>query len=241
MKLEDAMKKAGELNLGITVTEHIDLNYPDPTAFRLDVAGYFQEYAKYRSPTVLLGVEIGLSIEEVADNRAIIENFPFDYVIGSIHIVNGVDTYIEDYYRGKTKQQAYSEYLNAMIDCLQCYPFIDSLGHIDYICRYARFQDRELYYDEFKEAIDEVLMVVAQSGKCLELNTRRIDDPIAKTNLIPIYRRFREVGGRYITIGSDAHHLKDIGKNFTEALHIAELCELKPVWFNNRQMQYVKM
>lgn len=240
MSLRDAIAKARELELGIIVTEHIDLNYPDPEAFRLNTHDYFESYASYRSDTVLLGVEIGLSQNELADNRRIIDSNPFDYVIGSIHLVNDVDTYAEVYYKGKSKQQAYEEYFNAMLECIQVYDFIDSLGHIDYICRYARYADQELYYSDFEEQVNSILTVLADQGKCLELNTRRIGNKKSAACLLPIYKRFKELGGKYVTIGSDAHHPADIGKNFALALDITKSVGLKPVWFRERQMQYMK-
>lgn len=239
MRVQDAASMARELGLGIVVTEHIDLNYPDPEAFRFNVDDYFNAYAQYRSKQVLLGVEIGLSSEDLNDNRLIVQNHPFDYVIGSIHIVNFADTYHESYYQGKTKQQAYGEYLDTMLECVLVYDFIDSMGHIDYICRYARYQDQHLYYEEFKEKLDPVLIALARHEKCLEINTRRIGDKDNAGHLLPIYKRFKEVGGKYVTIGSDAHSTRDIGKNLKEALDIADYAGLKPVWFCERQMQYL--
>ena len=239
MHIEEATAKAAELGLGIIITEHIDLNYPDPTAFRFDPNEYFKQYALYHNEFVKLGVEIGLSPEELADNRQIIESYPFDYVLGSIHIVNKVDTYCEEFYTGKTKQQAYDEYLDTMLECVGLYSFIDSLGHIDYICRYARYANQELYYSDFRDKIDQILRVLASEEKCLELNTRRIVDKKAIDNLVPIYKRFKELGGKYVTIGSDAHYAKDIGKNFQAAIEMVNTVNLKPVWFCERKIQYI--
>ncbi|MCX7780041.1 MAG: histidinol phosphate phosphatase [Negativicutes bacterium] len=239
MNIEDAIQKAQEMGLGITITEHIDLNYPDPAAFRVDIPCYLAAYEQYRSKTVLLGIEVGLGVEIATKNQTLIARHPFDYVLGSIHLVDGIDLYIDAFYRGRDKRQAYDRYLETMLDCLRCHDTIDSLGHIDYICRYAKFHDPELYYSECSDKIDHVLMALADNGKCLELNTRRLNKKSVVENLIPIYRRFYELGGRYITIGSDAHTPKDIGKNFQEAWEIAEICKLRPVWFEQRRMQYV--
>lgn len=240
MLLQDAASKACELGIGIIITEHVDLNYPDPLAFRINTHDYFKTYAPYRHDALLLGVEIGLSLGEVADNKRIVADNPFDYVIGSIHLVNDVDTYAEVYYKGKSKQQAYEEYFDAMHACIHAYDFIDSLGHIDYICRYARYADQELYYSEFSERLEAILAALAGKDKCLELNTRRIGNKQAAECLLTLYKRFKELGGKYVTIGSDAHFAADIGKNFSAALEITDRSGLKPVWFRERQMQYTK-
>lgn len=239
MKIAEVCGKLRETGMGATVTEHIDLNYPDPAAFKLDVQGYFTEYDKYRCDRLLLGVEIGMDVSDTAVYRRMIEEYPFDYVLGSMHVVDGVDLYDEDFYTGGTKQAVYARYFAAIRECLQVYDYIDSMGHLDYIARYARFDDREIYYKDFADDIDQILSTLAIRGKCLELNTRRLGDAHAAAGLLPIYRRFHELGGRWITIGSDAHKAADIGSHFAVAQEIAEACGLRPVYFNRREMQYL--
>lgn len=239
MSLADVCKKIRDINMGVIITEHIDLNYPDPAAFKLDVQRYFAEYQRYRNDRLLLGVEIGMGPEDVAVYRRMIEQYPFDFVLGSMHVVDHMDIYDDILYRDKTKQEVFARYFDATIECLQDYDFIDSLGHIDYIARYARFPDREIYYDHFADRIDQILDILASREKCLEINTRRLGDAQAMANLLPIYKRFYELGGRRVTLGSDAHRAGDIGKNFSAAMQIADYCNLRPVWFNKRQMQYL--
>jgi len=240
MSMEDAVRRAGELGLGIIITEHMDLNYPEPQAFIFNVDEYFDAYQPCRNDNVLLGIEIGMRGETEPDNRRIVEGHSFDYVIGSIHIVDGVDIYQESFYQGRTKQDVYSRYFSAMLDCVTKYDWIDSLGHIDYIARYARFQDVDIYLDEFREPLEKILGLLASRNKAMEINTRRLGDKKALEALIPIYRRFKELGGQFVTIGSDAHNPKDIGKNFEQAMSLAQICNLKPVFFRERRMEYWK-
>ena len=239
MSLAEVQKKLREENIGVIITEHIDLNYPDATAFKLDTEGYFQAYAPYRNNRLLLGVEFGMGPQDVQNYRRLAESYPFDYILGSIHVVGSFDVYDEQFYAGKTKAEAYAAYLATILECLRMYDYVDCLGHIDYITRYARFPDRELYYHAYSEYIDAILAVLAEKGKCLEINTRRLGEAQAAINLLPIYKRFRELGGRWVTIGSDAHYAADIGKNFSVARQMADCCGLRPVYFNNRQMQYI--
>jgi hypothetical protein len=60
----------------------------------------------------------------------------------------------------------------------------------------------------------------------------------AVSNLFSIYKRYSELGGKYITLGSDAHDPDSIGNNFDTALNIAEKCNLKIVHFLDRKMEY---
>ncbi|MEN6566928.1 MAG: histidinol phosphate phosphatase [Veillonellales bacterium] len=239
MRLEEAVAKARELNLGITVTEHMDLAYPEPQAFLLDIEGYFREYEKYRSDELLLGIEIGMRTDCREDNRQIAAGHAFDYVIGSIHVIDNVDIYCESFYRSRSKEEVYGQYFNAMIDCLETYEFIDCLGHIDYIARYGRYDDPEIYYDQFKDSIDRILGILAGQGKALEINTRRLDNRERIENILPVYRRFHDLGGRLVTVGSDAHKPKDIGKGMKLALQLAGECGLKAVRFKDRKPEYL--
>ncbi len=237
MALETAISRAAELKLGITITEHIDLAQPEPDV-ALDVEQYWQDYKKYRNEKLLLGIEVGMRTECLADNRAIVDGYPFDYVIGSIHFVDNIEIYQEIFYHNRTKMDAYSRYFETMLDCLKGYDFIDSLGHIDYIARYARFADPEIHYHEFGDWIDEILKVAVQNEKAMEINTRRLTSPEAVARLLPIYKRFYELGGRMVTLGSDAHKPENIGCRLDVGQAMAEACKLKVVYFKQRKPEW---
>ncbi|QDR82150.1 histidinol phosphate phosphatase [Sporomusa termitida] len=237
MAIETAISRAAELKLGIIVTEHVDLAQPEPDV-ALDVEQYWQDYRKYRNEKLLLGIEVGMRTECLADNRAIIDAYPFDYVIGSIHFVDNIEIYQEVFYHNRTKMDAYSRYFETMLDCLKVYDFIDSLGHIDYIARYARFEDPEIYYHEFADWIDEIIKVAVQNEQALEINTRRLTSPAAVARLLPIYKRFYELGGRMVTLGSDAHIPENIGCRLEVAQAMAAACSLKVVYFKQRKPEW---
>ncbi|HWR09554.1 histidinol phosphate phosphatase [Sporomusa sp.] len=237
MAIETAMSRAAELELGITITEHVDLAHPEPDV-ALDVEQYLQDYTKYRSDKVLLGIEVGMRTECLEDNRDIINKYRFDYVIGSIHFVDNIEIYQEQFYRCRTKADAYSRYFETMLDCLKVYDFVDSLGHIDYIARYARFEDPEIYYHEFSDWIDEILKIAVHNGQAMEINTRRLISPEVVARLLPIYKRFYELGGRMVTLGSDAHKPENIGNRLDVAQAMAEACKLKVVYFKQRKPEW---
>ncbi|SFL79681.1 histidinol phosphate phosphatase [Pelosinus propionicus] len=240
MKMADAVVKAEELNIGIIITEHMDIAYPEPKAFIFDVEKYFSQYAQYRNEKVLLGIEIGMRSDCLEENCRLVEKYPFDYVIGSVHVIDNIDLYTPEFYQGRTKQEAYEHYFKAMKQCVTCYDGIHSLGHIDYIARYARFQDPEVYYHEFSDYIDEILTILAQKEKALEINTRRLGNKAAVETIIPIYKRFYELGGRIVTIGSDAHNVKDVGRELLAGLEIAERSNLNVVHFKEGKLQFHK-
>ncbi len=243
MKLADAMAAAEKLGLGLVLTEHFDYDYLNSKhykdmSFRFEPQEYWQQYEPYRGSKLQLGVEIGLSDTSKEANEAFLQGTPFDLVIGSIHMIDMLDLYYPDFYQGKTKADAYGKYLQTMADMLRENTYIDILGHIDYICRYTPYDNKNIVYAEMPEAVDEVLQAVLETGKVMELNTRRLGDKVAVEALLPIYRRYQELGGRYITLGSDAHTPENIGMNFKVALDMAEALGLRPVTFSQRRMEY---
>ncbi|MFL0253151.1 histidinol phosphate phosphatase [Clostridium neuense] len=239
LKIEDALEVSKKLNLGIISTDHIDLNYPEKSKFVFDIDEYFKKYHRYRSNSYLIGVEIGMTEEYSDENRKINQSYEFDYVIGSIHFVDGIDIYEKSFYEDREKKSAYNRYFETMIKCLKTHEYVDSLAHIDYISRYAAYEDSEIYYNEYAELIDEVLKFIIDRQIAFEINTRRLDKNYIIKNLIPIYKRYKAMGGSLVTIGSDAHNSNSIGMNMKEAFLIAEECNLKPVYYKNRKPEYI--
>ena len=240
MKIQDALDSVKKSGIGITITEHLDLKYPTGTDFIFDIDKYFNEYDKYKNNKFMLGVEIGMQLICLEESREIADKYPFDYILGSIHVAQGEDVFSPKFYEDKTKKEAFEKYFSSMVDCVKKYDFIDSLGHIDYISRYATFMDNEINYNEFNEYINEVLKAIVNNEKVIELNTKRLSNKEAYNNLISIYRAYKQVGGKYVTIGSDAHNAEDIGRNFVLANTICEVCNLEAVYFRNRKMEFMK-
>lgn len=238
MKLTEALRRAKELDLGIIATEHMDLNNPEPGQFVFSVEDYFAAYREQRGERFLLGVEIGIAKSCIEKNKAVADSGDFDFILGSVHTVFDHDLYYRPFYEGKNKQTAYEEYFKAMYEGILTHSYINALGHIDYIARYAPYHDREITYHEFAASIDEVLKCIVDRQIALELNTRRFNDAAAVTALLAIYRRYYELGGRVVTLGSDSHRASELGGYFSAALAFMEQCGLKPVYFKARQMEY---
>ena len=113
----------------------------------------------------------------------------------------------------------------------------DALGHIDYICRAAPYDNSEIDYATFKAEIDAVLKIVVERGKVLELNTRRFDKSRAIEELIPVYKKYRELGGQFVTLGSDAHRVGAVGNYFERALEFIRELDLTPITFCKRKLE----
>jgi histidinol-phosphatase (PHP family) len=235
MSIEEAIKKSKEDNIGLIITDHMDINYPDSKKFRFNPEEYFLKFEKYRNESLLLGIELGMTIDFMEENRKLVTGYPFDYVIGSLHFLGNNDIYDAITYEGKSKVEVYTQYFSDMLENLRVHDYIDSLGHLDYICRYNPYEDKEIYYNEFSNLIDEVLKFIIDREIYLELNTRRISNKRSLELFLPILDRYEELGGKYITLGSDAHDAITIGANFKTAFEAIEKSDLKVVYFKERK------
>ena len=241
MKAADALERAAKLGVGAVFTEHEDMDFPGEKDFTFSPEDYWKKYEALRGEgeRLRLGVELGMQEGLAEKNRAFVKKAPFDQVIGSIHTLLGFDLYYETLYEGREKDEVYRLYLRAMASCVRSHgAFIDILAHIDYIARYAAYRDAELTYAVYGEEIDEVLAALIETDTVLELNTRRFDAPQGKASLVPIFRRYRELGGREVTLGSDAHDACAVAFAFCEAQDLAESLGLRIVTFFARRKEY---
>lgn len=239
MKAAAALERAAKLGIGAVFTEHEDMDFPGEKDFTFSPKAYWKKYEALRGESLRLGVELGMQEGLAEKNRAFVEEVPFDQVIGSIHTLLGHDLYYADVYKGREKDEVYRLYLETMARCVRSHgDVIDILAHIDYIARYAAYSDAELTCAAYGDYIDEVLTALVDTDTVLELNTRRFDAPQGKASLVPIFRRYRELGGRCVTLGSDAHNTAAIGFAFREARELAASLDLSVVTFFERKKEY---
>lgn len=238
MNILDAIAAGKEKNIGIIITDHMDLDYPVKKDFKFDIPSYFMEYEKYRSDNIKLGIEIGLTENTLLDNKNIADSYDFDFILGSIHAVKGLDIYEEYIHQGYNKKEFFSYYFEDMLKCVKIYDNYDSLSHIDYPCRYCSFDNKEILVAEYKDILSEIFTTLISKDKVLELNTSRLHIPEANKALKDIYKLYMNLGGKYVTLGSDAHSHLNINRNFDIALKFLEELGLKGVYFNKRKMEF---
>ena len=236
MTIKTEIEAADKLGIGFILTEHWDRYYPtNPEMFLFDIDDYFKKDGPYRSDKVLLGIEVGLQPNAIEEDRKMTTAHPFDEVVGSMHCFEGLDMYEPTTYEGLTKAQAVKKYLDDSIKCLKMKPDFDSYGHIDYICRYMPYPDPNLYYEENPAEWDEIFKLLIAEDKTIEINTRRLGDDAVIPPLKTLYKRYAELGGRYCTLGSDAHYPEHVGRDFAKAKQMTDECGLTVVYYKERK------
>ncbi|MCL2461486.1 MAG: histidinol-phosphatase HisJ family protein [Defluviitaleaceae bacterium] len=234
---QEHIAAAEKLGLGLIFTEHVDYDLPGycHDEFVADVPAYLSEYAPLKSPRVLTGLEIGLTPANIKRNAALAADNRLDYVIGSVHVVYGFDICAPEFWRSSRFADPKAAYLECCAEMIGANDFFDSLGHIDYPCRYCPLDDKEMRYGSYKRLYDRIFDALIKGGKVLEINTKREAPEIASA-MGEICAAYAGRGGKYVTIGSDAHSAPGVGRNFDAAMKIAADTGLEPVYFRERIM-----
>ena len=208
----------------ICFTDHIDY---DPMGtmgnMAFDTEQYNAEYDQLSLPGLKIrrGMELGMTRDNVSQFRKELNRRHFDFVLGSIHFVDGLDVYMPPFWEGKTVFEAERRCLEETLACVKIHTDYDVLAHLTYIGKtMAHPAPRPVPYEEHREIIDEILKTLAENGKGLELNTSGLDRCGGFLPTADYFRRFRELGGEIVTVGSDAHRTDRVGQYSREA------CEL---------------
>ncbi|MEJ8554798.1 histidinol-phosphatase HisJ family protein [Tepidibacter sp. Z1-5] len=248
-KMEDIVIKAVELGLKqIIFTDHVDYDSPDELFMKeIDYSEYMKEIKylrdKYKEIEILMGVEIGYQPHLNKKLDKFIKSYPFDFVICSMHSCEGLDLYNGDFFKGKTQRQSYMRYFESIKYCIETYDNYDVYGHLDYIVRYGNFDNKKLKYEDFKEIIDEILDLIIKKGKGIEVNTAGFRYNLKTTHPnTDIVKRYIEMGGNVITIGSDAHKPDDLCADFDQAIKILKAIGVKKIaQFKNRIPSFIEI
>ena len=99
------------------------------------------------------------------------------------------------------------------------------MGHLDYVVRYGPNRNRKFTYKDYADVIDPILEVLIRKDKALEVNTGGFKYGLGHPNPHEdIIRRYKELGGKLITVGSDAHAPEHVGFEFARTAEILKSC-----------------
>lgn len=232
----------------ICVTSHYDYQFPLGKQFNFvcDLIDYVEDVERYAARyagqvAIKTGVEIGMQAgrEDVyARTRQDMQGLRFDFILGSIHwmgfaegnpehrIEPGVN---QAFGYGATAQEVMQKYAAQLLQCAKEFPELDAIGHLTYHSRHNPYPDKQLRYSDAPEQIDALFRYLIAHGKGIEINTS------TKSTLgffmpdLDIVRRYAQLGGEIVTIGSDAHTPERIGDQYVDACRMLREAGLKYV------------
>lgn len=237
----------------LCTTDHNDYDFPSVNGdsdfnFNLDVKNYYDSIIKYRKKyeniiDLKIGIECGLQLQTADRNEKLISSVPFDFVIGSIHVVNNFDPYYPEYFTERSDDEGFAEYFKAILDNIKAVKCFDVLGHMDYIVRYSPNKNKNYSYKKYADIIDEIIKILIENGKGIEVNTGGFAYGIGVPNPCPqIIKRYKELGGEILTVGSDSHRPSSVGRYFEQLPALLKSCGFNYYTvFKNRRPEFIKI
>lgn len=228
----------------ICFTDHFDkddLEWGEEGIFDMDA--YFVEMQKLQEEyagklNIRIGIELGLRTYLKDYYEELTKKYPFDFVIGSVHNVpykkdaEGnilyTDPAAEKLFTDRTDKEAYRLMMETTLENVRTSDCFQTLGHLDYVVRYGKSREKEYSYTDYADIIDEILKLLIEKEKGLEVNSAGLKYGLPFAHPHPdVLKRYRELGGEIITIGADAHKPEHIAYDFAKAEEILKSCGFK--------------
>lgn len=184
------------------------------------------------------GVELG-SPAAAPDVAGDVMKNNFDFIVASVHRLKGRQKDIRelDYTRGINRpDRVFSAYLDEIAETVEWNGF-DALAHLTYPLRWFPAElAAKFSLMRYKEQIGYILQKLAKNGRALEISTAGGEYETAdiKGGFHPcfeIVKMFKDAGGEFITVGSDAHSADRVGDRVSEAAEMAEEAGFKYISF----------
>lgn len=239
-KMVDAAVVAGMKE--ICFTDHLD--YEEiPTGIKVwfETEDYNAAYDNLQTDELKIrkGFEFGMLPGNQETFLSDVQRRHFDFIIGSVHFVDGVDIFYDAYWKNKTPEAAETTYFERILECVKTHDSFDVLGHLTYIGKIVANPNlRPIAEREYRQITDEIFRILVQKGKGIEVNTSGFDRCGAFLPDEAYLRRFKELGGEIVTVGSDAHTFGRVGQYCHEACrlvsdifgHVCTFEDRKPIF-----------
>lgn len=222
---EGIIKNGG---IGIAITDHCDIDGTKGGCWDFEdrqFAEVLEAKATFSQIKVYNGVELGQPLFEKELSEEFLSKYVFDFVLGSVHNLKDM----EDFYFLDYKQyDIYSllqQYFNALLD-LAKWNKTDSLAHLTYPLRYIVAREKiNVDMSKFDDIIEEIFDTIIANNKAIELNVSGLSMDMNDTLPNKAYiKKFHDMGGKYVTVGSDSHYFNKVCNNIDKGYDILKEC-----------------
>lgn len=194
---------------------------------------------------VLAGIELGQAFQEKEVACKVLSRAPYDFVLGSMHNTGTFEDFskIDLATCGESLEDLLAMYYEEMVQLVR-WDQIDSLAHLTYPLRYLEGGlHMEIDMTPYLPILDEVYRALIETGTALEINTSGLRQAYGKCMPdLGYLKRYRELGGELITIGSDAHFPQDVSAGIIDGHALAKAAGFTHItYFKGRSPRYIKL
>lgn len=213
--LDDYARLAVERGIAeLAITDHVDFAPSAPgygeTTFeqRERVVREAADRWAERGVDIRFGVEITWDSRYAAEIRDHLDRHAYDFVIGSVHVYRD-SPYAADHVAGWVAGRSIAEVVAPYFDEVAAGArtgLFDAMGHIDFVKRFLTPHVTPADLAAAPELYEPILAALVKSGTAMEINTSGLRSPAQETFPSPaVVARFHAMGGRAVSVGSDAH------------------------------------
>lgn len=235
--MEAMCEKAVELGLkGICFTEHMDMNPRDPAYDYFNLNSYLEAVknieAQYKDKLMVLGGVEYNRPQLYAETLKEVRKSEVDVILGSIHWMDQMMFGSGDIVKKYSPGNIFTRYYDIMKTMVSEGEF-DVLSHLDYPKRYIK---EKVESHNYKDVIKEILEILIKKDIALEINTASLRKDFEESMPGPkILRLYQDLGGKKVTLGSDAHRVSEIAANFEYGLQLVDKYNFTYGYFKDRK------
>lgn len=213
------LHKAEELQMDfIEFTNHYDYITPyGGNGFIYDLNEEEKELKNIQSTchniSIKRGIEMGYTPGKMEILGNIIKKHKFNVVNYSLHYYDGIDFYETSHFLKHGVKNTLDIYFNALIEMAKCFNNYDVFCHVDYGFKTAYLLDNTLKISTYETQLIELFKIIIRNNKSLEINTK-VQCILNDDHLCYILRLYKRLGGKNITLASDAHESENLCRDF---------------------------
>lgn len=223
-------------------TDHVDIGFPLGEDWLVDFDAYFKKMNQlqkmYPQIQILKGIELGYMRTHLIQMKSICECYPFDLINLSIHNAPHIDFYKGYYFKKYGIVETLDLYFNLIIEALNEWDHFQVLSHVDYGFKTAYLIDSNLKIADFEPKLIEIFKLLIKKGKALELNTK-VQSFLPLEHTTYLLKLYYQMGGRKLTLSSDAHEVTHYRYQFDKYLKIIKEVGFTHLCYYVRQKEWL--
>ncbi|WP_119068633.1 histidinol-phosphatase HisJ family protein [Aggregatilinea lenta] len=211
----------------IAFTEHFDPKPEDMCAGCYDPAPYFAELDEVRHQFAPLGLTIRAGLEAgeyhlYTDTiQPVLDAWPYDYVLGSLHWVGDHSVFDAAYFQASAAEETAAGYFTELARLARHGGF-DVLSHADVIKRTSYRVYGHFDIADWEDLVRPVWQACIDNGIGIEINTSGLRLAVSQTQpSLPALKWYHDMGGELLTLGSDSHRPEHVGFELATAMDLA--------------------